>query len=52
MRWPMTRAVSLSRDLAASSGAADLLPQPPWVNPPRVSSSGRPGPCITPSRVT
>src|SRR5690242_17451081 len=26
--------------------------QPPRVNPPRVSSSGRPGPCITPSSVT
>lgn len=27
------------------------MPQPPWVNQPRVSSSGRPGPCMTPSRV-
>src|SRR5579884_407579 len=26
--------------------------QPPWANPSRVSSSGRPGPCITPSSVT
>src|ERR1051326_697335 len=31
---------------------SDRPPHPPWVNPPRVSSSGRPGPCITPSRVT
>src|SRR5690349_13329745 len=27
-------------------------PQPPWVKPPRVSSSARPRPCTTPSRVT
>src|SRR5918996_349024 len=26
--------------------------QPPWANPPRVSSSGRPGACMTPSSVT
>src|ERR1700681_1062324 len=25
--------------------------QPPWVKPPRTSSSARPGACITPSRV-
>ena len=25
--------------------------QPPWSNPPRWSSSGRPGACITPSRL-
>src|SRR5438309_5641094 len=28
------------------------IPQPPSANPSRVSSSGRPGPCITPSSVT
>src|SRR5579875_84832 len=37
---------------AASSGVTDRLPQPPCVNPPRVSSSAPPGPCITPSSVT
>src|SRR6266511_2642488 len=34
----------------------DALPispvQPPWVNPPSVSSSLPPGACMTPSRVT
>src|SRR6516165_7247968 len=42
MRCPRARAITSSVRPAA---------QPPWLKPPRVSSSGRPGDCITPSRV-
>ena len=37
--------------LPVSSSAYGTL-QPPCLNPPRRSSSGRPGACMTPSRVT
>lgn len=36
---------------AASPADVGRFAQPPWVKPPRVSSSGRPGLCMTPSRV-
>ena len=31
--------------------SVNRAPQPPWVNPPSVSSSGEPSPCMTPSTV-
>src|SRR3954447_14969916 len=37
---------------APIAGSSCAWAQPPWRNPPRVSSSGRPGPCRTPSRLT
>src|ERR1700759_4978656 len=37
---------------SAISGSFPPCAPPPRLNPPRVSSSGRPGACITPSRVT
>src|ERR1700709_2741940 len=45
--WPI-------RSPIASTIAGSFLcaAQPPSPKPPRVSSSGRPGPCMTPSRVT
>src|SRR5438093_7016607 len=43
MRWPI---------LAMLASSPYSIPQPPRTNPSRVSSSGRPGPCITPSSVT
>src|SRR3954453_3360562 len=38
--------------VAAMVGSLRTPAQPPWRNPSRVSSSGRPVPCRTPSRVT
>src|SRR5207253_5383504 len=38
--------------LATVASSPYGIPQPPSANPSRVSSSGRPGPCITPSSVT
>src|SRR3954466_15042155 len=34
-----------------TSGSKNLKDQPPWVNPPLVSSSAPPGACTTPSRL-
>ena len=45
----LVMALAISRPITSSSYRG---PQPPCVKPPRVSSSGRPRPCTTPSRVT
>src|ERR1044072_6140116 len=37
---------------ACIAGSLRAWAQPPWRNPSRVSSSGRPGLCRTPSRLT
>ena len=34
-----------------TSGSKNRIDQPPWRNPPSVSSSGPPGACTTPSRL-
>src|SRR5438445_2421753 len=47
-RFPPIRSPILATVASSPYG----IPQPPSANPSRVSSSGRPGPCITPSSVT
>src|SRR5699024_6799068 len=51
------RSTAPGADIDSSAKAIDPsswypIDQPPWTNLCRVSSSGRPGACITPSRVT
>src|SRR5262245_12532246 len=47
----MLSPATLARTGSASGVRTCMFAQPPWAKPPRGSSSGRPGACMTPSSV-